>query len=361
MPASAHDSGLLSARSLLRLSGALLLASGLTLMMLYLKPMFLEPEVPEMAAVPAAGPRVSTSEKSVALEKPPAPDMPGTVESTALANTMQAGRAIQRCVMTASGKLPLQSGTPPALQLSQTADDWTRLVSISAKSTGAEPTALAGAVCGGLAAASEASLRDQGVESFALAQLEQAAAAAARERMGQQLLALQAGQPRSWRAAIEDYWRKLPADGSLMTVLAVFVLLLILFLILMLRMTSMHRKLALIDRSVRYGTLAKQGSATHRVLNSAKALIEQGIYVAAADVELDQDPKVIVLTVANATQAPKTATAHFTFFNAAEQQVGDHRSPPFTVPAEGIYNLRTQVPANDGSWVKWRSEIRHAP
>lgn len=132
-----------------------------------------------------------------------------------------------------------------------------------------------------------------------------------------------------------------------------------LLLFLLLRMTWLSRKIQLMDRSIRYGSLsrsAQTGSST-RQLPGQQELNERGLYVAAADVNTESTPKIITLTVANAGQRAQLAAAHFVFFDDQEQRVGSHRSPVFIVPPEGIFSLKTEVPSNDGSWVKWRSEI----
>ena len=276
---------------------------------------------------------------------------------------VRAGAQIQQCVVTAAGSVPSRSDTPVPLRLSQTAADWSRLLSLSVNSAGADPAQLVAAVCGALSSASKQALAKLGPESLALSTLESSTAAAARARIGQQLLAAQQGQERAWTAAIDRYLSQLLHQPAGIVFIAALIVVFAGVLVLAFRMAAVQRKLTLIDRSVRYGSLSAQSKQTthaRRVLDSAKALAEEGIYVAAADVELEADPKMIVLTVANATQAPKRATAYFSFFNAEEEKVGDHQTSPFTVPPEGIYNLRTAVPANDGSWIKWRSEIRPA-
>ena len=132
-----------------------------------------------------------------------------------------------------------------------------------------------------------------------------------------------------------------------------------LLLVLLLRMTWLSRKIQLIDRSIRYGSLSAtppKGSPG-RPLPGQQELSERGLYVAAADVNTESNPKIITLTVANAGKQAQSAAAHFVFFDGDEQRVGSHRSPEFVVPPEGIFSLKTAVPPNDGSWVKWRSEI----
>jgi hypothetical protein len=134
-----------------------------------------------------------------------------------------------------------------------------------------------------------------------------------------------------------------------------------LLLLLMLRMIWLSKKLNLMDRSIRYGTLAAGGSSgkdsQNRVLPALSDVAEHGIYVAAADIDAESNPKIITLTVANSSQQNRSAYASFSFFNKSQIKVGDHKSPTFEVPPEGIYSLRTEVPTNDGSWVTWRSEI----
>ncbi len=132
-----------------------------------------------------------------------------------------------------------------------------------------------------------------------------------------------------------------------------------LLLVLLLRMTWLSRKIQLIDRSIRYGSLSgsHQKDRSTRQLPGQEELNERGLYVAAADVNTEANPKIITLTVANAGKLAQSAMAHFVFFDDHEQRVGSHRSPEFVVPPEGIFSLKTEVPPNDGSWVKWRSEI----
>ena len=130
----------------------------------------------------------------------------------------------------------------------------------------------------------------------------------------------------------------------------------------LLRMSWLSRKIQLMDRSIRYGSLSAapaRGSSV-RQLPGRQEFSEHGLYVAAADVDTESDPKMITLTVANAGKRAQSAVAHFVFFDTEDQRVGGHRSPDFVVPPEGIFSLKTTVPPNDGSWVKWRSEIAPA-
>ena len=294
------------------------------------------------------------------VTQPNAPDPSQSMVAAASGDVAWVGEEIHACVAAAQSRIKSDTYAPLPAIPSRSAIDWERLASMTTNANGTAPAALVAAVCGAHASASDEDLRASGIESIALAQIEQAAMGAVREKEQHQQPVLQDTPPVTRRSMLEDYARKLPPEGMLLAVIAILGLLMAMFLVIILRVTALHRKLTLIYRSVRYGTLSNQDSVTRRALNSAKELAEQGVYVAAADVELDQHPKVIVLTLANAMQLPQKATVHFSFFNADEQKVGDHRTAPVTVPAEGIYNLRTPVPANDGSWVKWRSEIRPA-
>ncbi len=140
---------------------------------------------------------------------------------------------------------------------------------------------------------------------------------------------------------------------------AIVFLVVFLLLLLVLRMTWLSRKIQLMDRSIRYGSLSGGSSQSKgvRQLPAQQELNARGLYVAAADVDTESSPKMITLTVANAAKQAQSAIAHFVFFDANEQKVGSRQSPEFLVPPEGIFSLKTEVPPNDGSWVKWRSEI----
>jgi hypothetical protein len=146
-----------------------------------------------------------------------------------------------------------------------------------------------------------------------------------------------------------------------LTVAAASLLILLVFYLL-LRVTALSGKMQLSDRSKRYDLISKkqkraEPSLEQRVLPKESELEEKGLYVAAAEVQTDVEPKVIQLTVANSTQEERTAIANFTFYNADGVEVGLQDSGKFLVPAKGVVTVRTEVPENDGTWVKWRSEI----
>jgi hypothetical protein len=132
---------------------------------------------------------------------------------------------------------------------------------------------------------------------------------------------------------------------------------------LLLRVTALSGKMQLNDKPKRNSANSKKSkraepSLEQRELPKESELEQKGLYVAAAEVKTDVEPKVIELTVANSTQEQRSATASFTFYNADGVEVGVKDSGKFSVPAKGVITVRTEVPENDGTWVKWRSEIR---
>ena len=146
-----------------------------------------------------------------------------------------------------------------------------------------------------------------------------------------------------------------------LTVAAASLLILLVFYLL-LRVTALSGKMKLADRSKRYDLISKkqkraEPNLEQRALPKESDLEEKGLYVAAAEVKTDVNPKVIQLTVANSTEEQRSAKASFTFYNADGVEVGVQDSGKFLVPAKGVVTVRTEVPENDGTWVKWRSEI----
>jgi hypothetical protein len=156
--------------------------------------------------------------------------------------------------------------------------------------------------------------------------------------------------------------RSIVSNPLIVLTVAAASLLILLVFYLLLRVTALSGKIQLSDRSKRYDLISKkqkraEPSLEQRVLPKESELEEKGLYVAAAEVQTDVEPKVIQLTVANSTQEERTAIANFTFYNADGVEVGLQDSGKFLVPAKGVVTVRTEVPENDGTWVKWRSEI----
>lgn len=156
--------------------------------------------------------------------------------------------------------------------------------------------------------------------------------------------------------------RSIVSNPLIVLTVAAASLLILLVFYLLLRVTALSGKIKLVDRSKRYDLISKkqkraEPNLEQRALPKESELEQKGLYVAAAEVQTDSDPKVIQLTVANSTQEERSAIASFTFFNADGAEVGVQDSGKFLVPAKGVVTVRTEVPDNDGSWVKWRSEI----
>jgi hypothetical protein len=156
--------------------------------------------------------------------------------------------------------------------------------------------------------------------------------------------------------------RSIVSNPLIVLTVAAASLLILLVFYLLLRVTALSGKIQLSDRSKRYDLISKkqkraEPSLEQRVLPRESELEEKGLYVAAAEVQTDVEPKVIQLTVANSTQEERTAIANFTFYNADGVEVGLQDSGKFLVPAKGVVTVRIEVPENDGTWVKWRSEI----
>ena len=157
--------------------------------------------------------------------------------------------------------------------------------------------------------------------------------------------------------------RSIVSNPLIVLTVAAASLLILLVFYLLLRVTALSGKMQLSDKAKRYDLSSKkqkkraEPSLEQRALPKESELQEKGLYVAAAEVITDVEPKVIQLTVANSTQEERTAIANFTFYNADGVEVGLQDSGKFLVPAKGVVTVRTEVPANDGTWVKWRSEI----
>ena len=164
------------------------------------------------------------------------------------------------------------------------------------------------------------------------------------------------------KTEITQVLRSIVSNPLIVLTVAAASLLILLVFYLLLRVTALSGKIQLSDRSKRYDLISKkqkraEPSLEQRVLPKESELEEKGLYVAAAEVQTDVEPKVIQLTVANSTQEERTAIANFTFYNADGVEVGLQDSGKFLVPAKGVVTVRTEVPENDGTWVKWRSEI----
>ena len=164
------------------------------------------------------------------------------------------------------------------------------------------------------------------------------------------------------KTEITQVLRSIVSNPLIVLTIAAASLLILLVFYLLLRVTALSGKMQLSDRSKRYDLISKkqkraEPSLEQRVLPKESELEEKGLYVAAAEVQTDVEPKVIQLTVANSTQEERTAIANFTFYNADGVEVGLQDSGKFLVPAKGVVTVRTEVPENDGTWVKWRSEI----
>ena len=164
------------------------------------------------------------------------------------------------------------------------------------------------------------------------------------------------------KTEITQVLRSIVSNPLIVLTVAAASLLILLVFYLLLRVTALSGKIQLSDRSKRYDLISKkqkraEPSLEQRALPKESELEEKGLYVAAAEVQTDVEPKVIQLTVANSTQEERTANANFTFYNADGVEVGLQDSGKFLVPAKGVVTVRTEVPENDGTWVKWRSEI----
>lgn len=157
--------------------------------------------------------------------------------------------------------------------------------------------------------------------------------------------------------------RKIISNPLIVLTVAAASLLILLVFYLLLRVTALSGKMQLNDKPKRNIANSKkpkraEPSLEQRELPKESELEQKGLYVAAAEVKTDVEPKVIELTVANSTQEQRSATASFTFYNADGVEVGVKDSGKFSVPSKGVITVRTEVPENDGTWVKWRSEIR---
>ncbi|MFM1880212.1 MAG: hypothetical protein RLZZ344_446 [Pseudomonadota bacterium] len=132
-----------------------------------------------------------------------------------------------------------------------------------------------------------------------------------------------------------------------------------------LRIHSIARRIAIMDKTIRFGRLstvptwlsARAEGPVRRAQEHQRSLAEQGLRVVSAEVKEDTSGPSIVLTLENTSDRLLKAKALFTFFDNKKRQVGDQESPEFSVGPKDIYTLVTPVPANDGSWTNWRSEI----
>lgn len=164
------------------------------------------------------------------------------------------------------------------------------------------------------------------------------------------------------KSEITQVLRSILSNPLIVLTIAAASLLILLVFYLLLRVTALSGKMQSSDRAKRYDLISKkqkraEPSIEQRALPKESELEEKGLYVAAAEVKTDVEPKVIQLTVANSTQEERAAIANFTFYNADGVEVGLQDSGKFLVPAKGVVTVRTEVPENDGTWVKWRSEI----
>lgn len=156
--------------------------------------------------------------------------------------------------------------------------------------------------------------------------------------------------------------RKIFSNPLIVLTVAAASLLILLVFYLLLRVTALSGSLQSNKKSKRFDLTSKkpkraEPSLSQRELPKESELEQKGLYVAAAEVKTDVEPKVIELTVANSTEEQRSATASFTFYNADGVEVGIKDSGKFSVPPKGVITVRTAVPENDGTWVKWRSEI----
>lgn len=286
-------------------------------------------------------------------------------------NPERAGAAVQDCVDTSrkiSGPNEVNVKNLP-----ETSAEWAALISLAATTTNADPLLFVDAICGELSKASADMVRTVGSEGVAFGALQSATRAkVAKEVSSAPKLTISLPD-------LPETIYDLPEVKEISSVDVNFSVLCLGFLLLgaiWWRLVVIQKKVAAIHEKSSSDTTTKltKGLAdkaeqidavdgnllARRTLSATKDLNERGIYVAAADVELEKDPKVIVLVVANATPTMQRASAYFSFFNTKGKKVGDLLSAPFLVPAQGIFNLRTVVPHNDGTWTKWRSEIRVA-
>lgn len=286
-------------------------------------------------------------------------------------NPERAGAAIHDCVE-ASREMsaPVDVNTR---NLPKTSADWATLISLAATSTNSDPLLFVDAVCGALSRATSDSVKAVGPEGVAFAALQSATSARiAKEVSSAPKVTIALPELPSYVYDISEVKDITPTEVNYLALCLGFLFLGILWW----RLVVMQKKIASIHAQSsheRKKSAAKdlKSKSEHieavdgnliarRTLSAAKDLNERGIYVAAADVELEKDPKLIVLVVANSTATEQRASAYFSFFNPEGKKVGDLLTAPFLVPAQGIFNLRTAVPQNDGTWTKWRSEIRLA-
>lgn len=138
-----------------------------------------------------------------------------------------------------------------------------------------------------------------------------------------------------------------------------------LVLLVSLRIHSIARKVAVMDKTIRFGRLssiptwlsAKAEGPVRHIVDRQKGLADQGLRVVAAEVKEEANGPSIVLTLENTSNQSLKAKALFTFFDKKKRPVGDLESPEFSVGPQEVYTLVTPVPPNDGSWTNWRSEI----
>ena len=243
--------------------------------------------------------------------------------------------------------------------------EWINVLSIAASASGAGGDYFNRASQFVCAALNKEELADKifltGVDDFAL----EALTYLAQQSRQNQLLLQQSAQQQRVFAELDSRLmgtlQRLAMNPGVLLVGSGAAFVVFLLLMLTLRMIWLSKKLNLMDRSIRYGSLGGGGSSGKssptRVLPALSDVADRGLYVAAADIDAESNPKIITLTVANSSLSDRSAHAYFSFFNESQVKVGEHRSPHFSVPSEGIFSLRTEVPSNDGSWVTWRSEI----
>lgn len=159
-----------------------------------------------------------------------------------------------------------------------------------------------------------------------------------------------------------QFVRSMLSDPLLLWIFAFGSILLFLVFILLIRMTALHGKLKLIDSAMDEDLFMVKQKKTEPVFSQQTSSgnsegTEKELSVTEAEVLTDVDPKMIKLTIANSGGQARSAKVIFTFFNEAAMQVGICESNTFVVPKKGVVTIRTEVPNNDGSWVKWRSEI----